>query len=50
MLYLLISDPITLTLNLHHNISIHISHTALYTFALVLTRRIYLTIKSYYSW
>ena len=30
---------------LHHNISIHFLHTLFYTFLLVLTRRIGLTIK-----
>ena len=34
----------------HPNISIHILHTALCTFTKVLTRRIYLTIKSFLSW
>ena len=35
---------------LHPNISIHILHTVLYTFNKVLTRRICLTIKSFFSW
>ena len=34
----------------HPNISIHILHTVLCTFTKVLTRRIYLTIKSFLSW
>ena len=34
---------------LHHNISVHILHTILYTFPKVLTRRICLTIKSWFS-
>ena len=32
------------------NISMHILHTVLYTFPKILTRRIYLTIKSFFSW
>ena len=32
------------------NISMHILHTVLYTFPKMLTRRICLTIKSFYSW
>ena len=32
------------------NISVHILHTAIYTFTKVLTRRIRLTIKSFVSW
>ena len=32
------------------NISVHILHTALYTFTKVLIRRICLTIKSFVSW
>ena len=35
---------------LHPNISIHNLHTVLYTFPKVLTRRICLTIKSFFSW
>ena len=35
---------------LHPNISLHILHTVLYTFPKVLTRRICLTIKSFFSW
>ena len=35
---------------LHSNISIHILHTVLLTFPRVLTRRICLTIKSFFSW
>ena len=35
---------------LHPNISMHILHTVLYTFLKVLTRRICLTIKSFFSW
>ena len=35
---------------LHPNISMHILHTVLYTFLVVLTRRIYLKIKSFFSW
>ena len=35
---------------LHPNISMHILHTVLYTFPKVLTRRICLTIKSFFSW
>ena len=39
------------TLNpLHPNISIHIHHTVLCTFTKVLTRRLCLTIKSFFSW
>ena len=34
---------------LHHNISMHILHTVLYTFPKVLTRRICLTIKIFLS-
>ena len=36
--------------SLHPNISKHILHTVLYTFPKVLTRRICLTIKSFFSW
>ena len=32
------------------NISMNILHTVLYTFPKILTRRIYLTIKSFFSW
>ena len=39
----------TLTL-LHPNISMHILHTVLYTFPMVLVRRICLPIKSFFSW
>ena len=35
---------------LHSNISKYILHTVLYTFPKVLTRRIYLTIKSFFIW
>ena len=35
---------------LHPNISKHILHTVLYTFPKLLTRRIWLTIKSFFSW
>ena len=35
---------------LHPNISMHILHTVRYTFPKVLTRRIFLTIKSFFSW
>ena len=35
---------------LHPNIGMHILHTVLYTFPKVLTRRICLTVKSFYSW
>ena len=35
---------------LHHNISMHILHTVLYTFSTVLARRICLTIKRFFSW
>ena len=35
---------------LHPNISMHILHTVLYTFLMVLTRRIYLKIKSFFGW
>ena len=35
---------------LHPNINMHILHTVLYTFLVVLTRRIYLKIKSFFSW
>ena len=35
---------------LQPNISMHILHTVLYTFLNVLTRRICLTIKSFFSW
>ena len=35
---------------LHPNISMHILHTFLCTFTKVLTRRICLTIKSFFSW
>ena len=35
---------------LHHNISIHFLHTLLFTFLLVLTRRIGLTIKVFFGW
>ena len=34
----------------HPNISMHILHTVLYTFAKELTRRICLSIKSFFSW
>ena len=34
----------------HPNISMHILHTVLYTFPMVLTRRICLTIKTSSSW
>ena len=43
-LYPLEIDP------LHPNISVHILHTVLCTFPKVLTRRICLTIKSFFSW
>ena len=36
--------------HLHPNINMHILHTVLYTFPKVLTRRICLTIKSFFSW
>ena len=36
--------------SLHPNISIYFLHTVLYTFPMVLTRRICLTIKSFLSW
>ena len=36
--------------NKHPNISMHILHTVLHTFTKVLTRRICLTIKSFFSW
>ena len=36
--------------HLHPNISMHILHTVLYTFSKVLTRRICLTIKSFFTW
>ena len=36
--------------SLHPNISMQILHTVLYTFSKVLTRRICLTIKSFFSW
>ena len=43
---MLLSSKITIILKpLHLNIVIHILHTLLYTFPLVLTRRICLTIK-----
>ena len=35
---------------LHPNFTLHILHTVLYTFPNVLTRRICLTIKSFFSW
>ena len=35
---------------LHPNISMHILHTVLYTFPKVLTRRICLTVKSFFTW
>ena len=35
---------------LHPNTSMHILHTVLHTFPEVLTRRIYLKIKSFFSW
>ena len=35
---------------LHPNIRMHILHTVLYTFPKVLTRRIFLSIKSFFSW
>ena len=35
---------------LHPNINMHILHTVLYTFLVVLTRRIYLKIKSFFRW
>ena len=35
---------------LHPNISMHILHTDLYTLPKLLTRRIHLTIKSFFSW
>ena len=41
--------PLTLG-PLQPNISMHILHTVLYTFLKVLTRRICLTIKSFFSW
>ena len=34
---------------LHPNISIHFLHTVLYTFPMILTKRICLTIKSFFS-
>ena len=34
----------------HPNVNMHILHTVLYTFCKVLTRRICLTIKSFFSW
>ena len=36
--------------SLHPNISKDILHTVLYTFSMLLTRRICLTIKSFFSW
>ena len=45
------SNQGTLILNpLYPNIIMHILHTVLYTFLMVLTRRIYLKIKSSFSW
>ena len=42
---------LTVQLNpLHPNISMHILHTILFTFPKVLTGRICLTIKSFFSW
>ena len=35
---------------LHPDISMHILHTVLYTFPMILTKRICLTIKSVFSW
>ena len=35
---------------LHPNISMHILHTVLYTFPMVLTWRMCLTIKIFFSW
>ena len=35
---------------LHPNISMHILHTVLYTFPEVLSRRICLTVRSFFSW
>ena len=35
---------------LHLDINMHILHTVLYTIPKVLTRRICLTIKSFFSW
>ena len=35
---------------LHPMISMHILHNVLYTFPKMLTRRIWLTIKSFFSW
>ena len=45
----IIEDPHFLD-PLHPNISIYFLHTVLYTFPMVLTRRICLTIKSFLSW
>ena len=35
---------------LHPSVNMHILHTVLYTFLKVLTRRICLTIKNFFSW
>ena len=42
--FLLLVNP------LHPNIGIHILHSVLYTLPKLLTRRIFLTIKSFFSW
>ena len=47
---LLMSKRECLITHLHPNISIHFLHTVLYTFPMVLTKRICLTIKSFFSW
>ena len=47
-MFILILSLLEVINPLHPNISIHIPYTGLYTFLKVLTRRICLTIKSFY--
>ena len=53
--YLLVNKTLNLIFNnfidhLHPNINMHILHTVLYKFPKLLTRRIWLTIKSVFIW
>ena len=48
--YFLITQEFANVNPLHPNISMHILHTVLYTFPNLLTGRICLTIKSFFSW
>ena len=53
--YLLVNKTLNLIFNnfidhLHPNINMHILHTVLYKFPRLLTRRICLTIKSFFTW